>query len=94
MVVLSAREKAEICSKLFISAVEIRKVLDLKEGTGNKVIHEIRDYINAELDKKGKRLPDRKHYPTDLVFKYLKNYGITKQQIINNAKVEMALLKN
>ena len=92
--VISAREKVEICSKTFISAVEIRKVLDLKEGTGNKVIHEIRDYINTELDKKGKKLPDRKHFPTDLVFKYLKNYGITRQQIINNAKVESALSLN
>ena len=92
--VISAREKAEICSKMFISAVEIRKVLDLKEGTGNKLVHEIRDFINSELDKKGKKLPDRKHYPTDLVFKYLKNFGITKQQIINNAKTETALLNN
>lgn len=91
MTVLTAREKVTICSKQFISAVEIKNVLDLKEGTGNKVIHEIREFINLELEKRGKKLPDAKHFPTDLVFKYLKNYGITKQQIVSNAKIEIAL---
>ena len=91
MTVLTSRQKATICSKLFISAMEIKNVLDLKEATGNKVIHEIRAFINCELEKRGKKLPDTKHFPTDLVFKYLKMFGITKQQIINNAKVEIAL---
>lgn len=94
MTVLTARQKAAICSKLFISAVEIKNVLDLKEATGNRVIHEIRDFINYELEKKGKKLPDTKHFPTDLVFKYLKNFGITKQQIVSNAKIEIVLSGN
>ena len=94
MTVLTAREKAAICSKIFISAVEIKNILDLKEGTGNKVIHEIRKYVNSELEKRGKKLPDSKHYPTDLVFKYLRSFGITKQQIISNAKTELVLFNN
>ena len=92
---MTAKEKLELITKLYLSRTEIIALMDLsdKRNAANKIIKKMKDEIESQLSASGKILPDSNHFPTDLVLKYLKDYGITKQQLIANAKIEIAMNK-
>lgn len=80
------KESAEILKKQFIRQDDFFKLIGRKSDQNRIMFLEIKEQIKKDLAEKGKRLPDSKHLPLGLVLDYLKDYGITRESILENAQ--------
>ena len=80
------KESVEILKKQFILQEDFYKLVGRKCVGNQKMFNEIKESIKKDLKEKGKSLPDSRHLPIGLVFDYLKDYGITREAILENAR--------
>lgn len=78
----SIEEKARLVTKLFLTRDEFKAILGIKACLANKMWADVKEKIQKEFESSHPRpiLPDSKHLPTALVFKYLAPYGIKRSQ--------------
>ena len=81
------KESAKILKKQFILQEEFFILIGRKCVGNQKMFNEIKECIKKDLAEKGKSLPDSRHLPLGLVLDYLKDYGITREAILENAGV-------
>lgn len=79
------KESAKVLKKQFIDQTDFFKLLGRKCESHQKMYIKIKECIKKDLDEKGKNLPDCRHLPLGLVMEYLKDYGITRESILESA---------
>ena len=80
------KESAAILKKQFIRQEDFFILIGRKCEEHRKMYIEIKKCIKKDLEEKGKSLPDSRHLPIGLVLDYLKDYGITRESILENAR--------
>lgn len=84
--VYEPKDSMKILKKTFINQEEFFVLIGKKTENNRQMFLRIREEIKKDLNSKGKRLPDTRHLPLGLVLDYLKDYGITRETILDNAK--------
>ena len=84
--VYEPKDSMKILKKTFINQEEFFVLIGKKTENNRQMFLQIREEIKKDLNSKGKRLPDTRHLPLGLVLDYLKDYGITRETILDNAK--------
>ena len=79
------KESVKILKKQFILQEEFFILIGRKCVGNQKMFNEIKGAIKKDLAEKGKSLPDARHLPLGLVLEYLKDYGITRESILESA---------
>lgn len=80
------KESLDALKKQFIRQEDFYKLLGRKCEQHRLMFMTIKEEIKKDLQVKGKCLPDSRHLPIGLVFDYLKDYGITRETILENAR--------
>ena len=80
------KDSAEVLKKQFIRQEDFFKLIGRKSEENRKMYIEIKKEIKKHLEARGKCLPDAHHLPIGLVLDYLKDYGITREAILENAR--------
>ena len=80
------KESVNVLKKQFIHQEDFYKLLGRKCEQHRLMYIEIKNEIKKDLQAKNKSLPDSRHLPIGLVFDYLKDYGITREAILENAR--------
>ena len=90
------QEKQQILLKLNITRNDISKLTDLKYHVANQIFSIIKASIEAKLKKEDINFKffNDKYIPTNLALPYLKKYGVEKEIIIENARIEKESLNN
>ena len=79
------KESVKILKKQFILQEEFFILVGRKCVGNQKLFNEIKECIKKDLEKMNKSLPDKRHLPLGLVLEYLKDYGITRESILESA---------
>jgi hypothetical protein len=79
------KESVKILKKQFILQEEFFILVGRKCVGNQQMFNEIKKCIKKDLESKGKSLPDSRHLPLGLVLEYLKDYGITRESILESA---------
>ena len=84
------QEKQKILLKLNITRQDISKLTDLKYHTANQIFSTIKTSIENKLKKEdiSFKFFNDKYIPTNLALPYLKKYGVEKEIIFENARIE------
>ena len=92
----SNQEKQKILLKLNITRKDIAILTDLKYHTANQIFSIIKTSIETKLKKEDINFKffNDKYIPTNLALPYLKKYGVEKEIIIENARIEKENLSN
>lgn len=81
------KESVKILKKQFIRQEDFYILLGRKCEAHQKMYNKIKGEIKKDLESKSKSLPDSRHLPLGLVLEYLKDYGITRESILESASL-------
>lgn len=81
------KESVKILKKQFINQTEFFVLIGKKSEAHQKLFNQIKECIKKDLEKMNKSLPDKRHLPLGLVLKYLEDYGVTRESILESASL-------
>ena len=81
------KESAKVLKKQFIDQSDFFKLLGRKCESHQKMYNKIKGEIKKDLESKSKSLPDSRHLPLGLVLEYLQDFGITRESILESARL-------
>lgn len=80
------KESIKILKKHWINQKDFYVLIGKENESIRQLFIAMKEQIKKDLSDKGKLLPDNRHLPIGLVLDYLKDYGITRESILENAK--------